>query len=73
VTAGNAPISGWTVGWTFTNGEQVAQLWNATYSTAGSTVTARNTTYNGGLAAHASTSFGYTGSGTPKAVTPTCT
>jgi hypothetical protein len=73
VTAGNTAVNGWTVGWTFTNGEQVAQLWSATYTTAGSTVTAHNTTWNGALAAHASTSFGYTGSGTPKPVTPTCT
>lgn len=73
VAAGSTPVNGWTVQWTFTNGEQVTQLWGATYTTSGSTVTARNATWNGTLAANASTSFGYTGSGTPKAVTATCT
>jgi len=73
VTAGSTAVNGWTVQWTFTNGEQVTQLWNATHTTSGSTVTARNVAWNGTLAANASASFGYTGSGTPKAVTVTCT
>jgi len=72
VTAGNAPISGWTVTWTFTNGERVGQMWNATYTSSGSTVTARNVGWNGSLGANASTSFGYTGAGTPKSVTVAC-
>ena len=66
-------VTGWTVQWTFANGEQITQLWNATYTTSGSTVTARNAAWNGTLAANASTTFGYTGSGTPKAVAVTCT
>jgi hypothetical protein len=37
------------------------------------TVTAHNVDWNGALAANASTSFGYTGSGTPKPATLTCT
>ena len=73
VTAGNAAINGWTAGWTFTNGELISQLWNGTYTTSGSTVTAHNVAWNGSLAANASTTFGYTGSGTPKPVTLTCT
>jgi hypothetical protein len=36
-------------------------------------VTAHNVAWNGSLAANASTTFGYTGSGTPKPVTLTCT
>ena len=73
VKAGAAPVTGWTARWTFTNGEQITQLWNATYTSSGATVTARNATYNGSLAAGASTTFGYTGTGTPAAVTVTCT
>jgi cellulase/cellobiase CelA1 len=71
--AGSSAVNGWTVQWTFTNGEQVTQMWNATHTTSGSTVTARNAAWNGALAANASTTFGYTGGGTPKAVTVTCT
>ena len=73
VTAGNAPINGWTVGWAFANGERISQLWNATYTTSGSTVTAHDAGWNGPIAANASTSFGYTGTGTPQPITLTCT
>jgi hypothetical protein len=72
VKAGSAAIPSWTAKWTFTNGEQVAQLWNGTYTTSGSSVTAHNATWNGSLAANASTTFGYTGSGTPATVAITC-
>ena len=73
VTAGAAPINGWSLQWTFANGEQITQLWSASYTSSGSTVTARNAAWNGALGAGASTSFGYTASGTPKPVTLTCT
>jgi Cellulose binding domain len=73
VKAGNAPISGWTAQWTFTNGEQMVQAWNATYTNSGSTVTVHNVGWNGSLAANASTTFGYTGSGSPSAVSVSCT
>ena len=72
VTAGAAAITGWTVKWTFANGEQVSQLWSAAYTTAGATVTATNVSWNGSLAAKAATTFGSTGSGTPGPVTATC-
>jgi hypothetical protein len=73
VTAGSAAIKGWSVKWTFANGETVSQMWSAGYSASGSTVTATNVPWNGALAAKASTSFGFTGSGTPAAVTAGCT
>jgi hypothetical protein len=73
VTAGNAAINGWSVKWTFANGETVSQMWSANYLTSGSTVTASNVSWNGALAAKASTSFGFTGSGSPGAVSATCT
>jgi hypothetical protein len=73
VTAGSAAIHGWSVKWTFANGETVSQMWSATYAASGATVTATNVSWNGALAAQASTSFGFTGSGTPGAVTATCT
>jgi len=73
VTAGSAAIKAWTVKWTFANGETVSQMWSASYSAAGSTVTATNVSWNGALAAKASTTFGFTGSGTPAGVTASCT
>jgi mannan endo-1,4-beta-mannosidase len=61
VTAGAAAITGWTTRWTFANGQSVTQSWNATVTSSGTTVTARNVDYNGRLAAGASTSFGFLG------------
>ncbi|MGI5238371.1 cellulase family glycosylhydrolase [Dactylosporangium sp. CA-139066] len=62
VTAGSSAISGWTVTWTFANGQTITQSWNATVTSSGSAVTARNVSYNGGLGAGASTNFGFLGS-----------
>ncbi|PZG08571.1 beta-mannosidase, partial [Micromonospora craterilacus] len=75
VTAGASAINGWTVRWTFANGQSVTQFWNATVTGSGATVTARNVDYNGRLGARASTSFGFLGSwnGTNSAPAVTCT
>ncbi len=75
VTAGSSAISGWTVTWTFGDGQQVTQAWNAQVSSSGSTVTARNMSYNGSLGAGAATTFGFLGSwnGTNSVPTLTCT
>ncbi|MEV0152506.1 cellulase family glycosylhydrolase [Micromonospora sp. NPDC050686] len=62
VTAGSAAIGGWSVRWTFANGQTASQAWNATVSNSGSTYTARNVDYNGRLGAGASTTFGFIGS-----------
>nr|WP_239147753.1 cellulose binding domain-containing protein [Actinoplanes tereljensis] len=59
VTAGTAPISGWTVTWQFANGQTITQAWNATVTANGAAVTARNVGYNGSLAAGGSTQFGF--------------
>ncbi|RQX21283.1 beta-mannosidase, partial [Micromonospora ureilytica] len=64
VTAGARAITGWTAGWTFANGQRVTQSWNVALASSGITVTARNTDYNGRLAAGASASFGFLGSWT---------
>ncbi|MER5715871.1 cellulose binding domain-containing protein [Streptomyces sp. NPDC002132] len=53
--------SGWSLDWTFPDGQKVSQLWNAQYTQSGSSVTARNTTWNGVVAAGSSVGFGFTG------------
>ncbi|MFY1575244.1 cellulase family glycosylhydrolase [Verrucosispora sp. WMMD703] len=75
VTAGTSAINGWTVRWTYANGQTVTQSWNATVTSSGSTVTARNVSYNGRLGAGASTTFGFLGSwnGTNSAPAVACT
>jgi mannan endo-1,4-beta-mannosidase len=62
VTAGSSAVNGWTVTWTFANGQTVTQAWNTALSSNGSSVTARNMNYNGSLTAGASTAFGFLGS-----------
>jgi chitin-binding protein len=58
VTAGSAAIRGWTVTMTFPNGQTIGQYWNSVVATEGATALARNVSYNGDVAAGASTSFG---------------
>jgi len=48
----------WAVTWDLVGSEKVAAAWNAVVSTAGTTVTAVNASYNGNLAPGASTTFG---------------
>ncbi|WP_030618929.1 endo-1,4-beta-xylanase [Streptomyces achromogenes] len=60
VTAGTAPITGWTVTLTFPSGQKVSSLWNGSPTWNGDVATVRSTAYNGSLAADASTSFGFT-------------
>ena len=62
MTAGGSAISGWTVTWTYANGQRVAQAWNASVSASGSAVTARNVSYNGAIGGGGSTTFGLLGS-----------
>ncbi|MBO4210762.1 cellulose binding domain-containing protein, partial [Micromonospora echinofusca] len=59
-----ASIAGWSVTWTFPNGQQITQLWNGTYTQAGATVTVRDAGWNGPLAPAATTTFGFLASGT---------
>jgi endoglucanase len=75
VTAGGSGISGWTVTWTYANGQQVTQAWNASVTSSGSAVTARNVSYNGAIAAAGSTTFGFLGSwnGTNSVPSLSCT
>lgn len=58
---GTAPTHGWTVGWTWPNGQQITSYWNAALSQSGAAVTATNLAYNGAIGAGASTSFGVQG------------
>jgi hypothetical protein len=62
VAAGTTAIGGWTVTMTFPNGQALTQIWEASATTNGSTVTARNLSHNGAVAAGSSTTFGFLGS-----------
>jgi mannan endo-1,4-beta-mannosidase len=75
VTAGGSAITGWTVGWTYTNGQAVTNGWSATITSSGAAVTARNVNYNGSVGAGGTASFGFLGSWTATNSVPplTCT
>jgi endo-1,4-beta-xylanase len=75
VTAGSSAIGGWTVSWTFANGQTVTQAWSAVVTSNGPAVTAKNVGYNGTVNAGASVWFGFIGTwnGTNSAPIPTCT
>jgi hypothetical protein len=55
------------VSWPLPAGQTISQLWNGTPTISGSNVTVKNVTWNGAIAAGASTSFGLiaTGSSSP--------
>ncbi|GAA1005846.1 hypothetical protein Aple_040170 [Acrocarpospora pleiomorpha] len=59
VRAGSSAITGWTVTWTYTNGQAITQSWNAMVTSSGAGVTAGNVSWNGSLGAGATTAFGF--------------
>ncbi|GAB3079222.1 glycosyl hydrolase family 95 catalytic domain-containing protein [Micromonospora schwarzwaldensis] len=61
VTAGATAIRGWTVSWTFPDGQVITQIWGGSHTQSGANVAVRNVDYNGALAAGASTTFGFIG------------
>ncbi|MEQ4303554.1 PQQ-dependent sugar dehydrogenase [Plantactinospora sp. B6F1] len=73
---GTSTLNGWTVRWTFTNGQTISQLWNGTLTASGSSITVRNVSWNGTLGANGSATFGFQGSWTGTNSAPsdlTCT
>jgi cellulase/cellobiase CelA1 len=56
---GATALTGWTVRWTFTNGQTITQLWNGTYTQSGANVTVTNMSYNGTLAPGQSATVGF--------------
>jgi hypothetical protein len=73
VRAGDSAINGWQLSWSLASGQTITQVWNGTSSTDGSTVTVRNASYNGALAANASTTVGFLANGAPTTPSPACT
>jgi hypothetical protein len=65
------PLTGWTLTWSYSAGQQVTQAWNATVTQTGAQVTARNVSWNGALATNSTAAFGFNGSWTGSNPTPT--
>jgi endoglucanase len=73
VHAGTTAINGWTVTWTLASGQSITQLWNGAPTTNGSTETVKNLSYNGSIAANATTAFGFTAGGPASTPALSCT
>ncbi|MBL7253517.1 family 43 glycosylhydrolase [Paractinoplanes lichenicola] len=56
------PLTGWRLGWSFTAGQSITQLWNGSVSQSGAEVTVTNAAYNGNLPTGGSASFGFNAS-----------
>jgi hypothetical protein len=78
VTAGSAALTGWTVTFSFPGNQTLSQGWSGTWSQSGPAIMYSNASWNGSLAAGASTAggalFTYSGTNTaPSSVTCTGT
>jgi hypothetical protein len=62
ITNLGSPLTSWTLTWDFTAGQQTTQGWSATYSQAGTKVTAVNASWNGNLATNGPAAIGFSGS-----------
>ncbi|MFI7411896.1 cellulose binding domain-containing protein [Streptomyces sp. NPDC049627] len=68
---GTGAWSGWSLGWTFADGQKITQAWNADHTQSGAAVTAKNVGWNANVAAGSSVSFGFTGSWSGSNTKPT--
>lgn len=61
---GSTAINGWSLGFSFPNGQTITQLWNGSYTQSGSAVTITNVSYNASIPAGQalSSSPGFNGS-----------
>ena len=59
VTNTGAPVSSWTLGWTFAGDQRISNGWNAQVTQSGNAVTASNVGWNGSLGTGATASFGF--------------
>ncbi|WP_439943331.1 cellulase family glycosylhydrolase [Streptomyces sp. BBFR115] len=72
--SGTVALKSWKVTWTWPGAQKITNIWNASYTQSGATVTAVNAAHNGAVAPGTSTSFGFGGTpGGATAPTVTCT
>jgi endo-1,4-beta-xylanase len=61
---GATAITGWSLGWSFAAGQQVAQIWNGALTQSAATVSVTNASWNGTIAPGGNATFGFLGSWT---------
>ncbi len=67
---GTAPISPWTLTFTFGGDQKIASLWNASCTQSGEQVTVTNESHNSSIAPGASVTVGLAGSFTSSNAAP---
>jgi len=68
---GTAPLTGWTLGFSFPNGQTVTQGWSATFTQTGAAVSVTGLAWNSTLAPGASTEIGFNGAHSGTNTAPT--
>ncbi|GAA4422104.1 cellulase family glycosylhydrolase [Actinokineospora soli] len=58
---GTTPVSGWTLRWSFANGQTISHMWNAAHTQSGAQVSATNAGWNAMIAPNGTTSVGFIG------------
>ncbi|BCJ67529.1 cellulose binding domain-containing protein [Polymorphospora rubra] len=71
VTVTGAPVSGWTLRWTFGGGQQISQAWNGTHTQTGANVAVTNAAWNGTITPGTPVTVGFLASWTGGNPAPT--
>ncbi|ASO20105.1 mannan endo-1,4-beta-mannosidase [Actinoalloteichus hoggarensis] len=61
---GTSPVDGWTLGWSYLDGQTVTNVWGGVATQTGDTVTVRSVDYTAAIPVGGSVSFGFLGSWT---------
>jgi cellulase/cellobiase CelA1 len=69
--AGSTATKSWNVGWNFTAGQVLSQVWSATGGQSGTAVSVRDAGWNAALAPNATTTFGFIAAWTASNPVPT--
>lgn len=62
ISCSGAALSGWKAGWTFGAGQRLTNVWNASCTQTGATVSCANAPYNGTVPDGGSVTFGFNAS-----------
>ncbi len=71
ITNRGAPLTAWTLTWSFSGDQQITNIWNASHTQSGNKVTARNMDYNGSLPTGGTAAMGFQASFSGTNATPT--
>jgi endoglucanase len=56
---GASAINGWTLAWSFANGQTIYQLWNGSYTQSGANVSVTNLSWNANIPTNGTGNFGF--------------